>query len=120
MTIPQTYFGRQELGIRANLDDDTLRYWVRAGILRAEHGGGGKGRHHRFTRLELGLAVFLARLRAFGFTSSALAGLSERFHASVDWMRAQRLDPEQVTQVHELVSARSQFENGNRASAEAD
>lgn len=115
MSLPQIYFGRQELALRAGIDEDQIRYWIRAGALKAEHGGGGKGQHLRFTRLELGLAVVLARLRKLGLSSAALAALADHFHAAVDWMRDKRLDAEQASEVDELVQARSRLPNAEGA-----
>ena len=119
MPLPQTSFSRSEIGIRTGLDDDTLSYWIRAGLLIAEHGGGGKGRHRHFSRLELALAVLLSRLRTLGISSTALSPLAERFHAAQRWLRENSLDVVEVGEVNKLVQARSAQVASARTTEEA-
>lgn len=106
MSLPQLYFSRQELRDRAVVPEDVLRYWIRAGLLRPEHGGG-KGRHWRFSRLELAVAVLLGELRTLGLSSAPLSELADELHGAIDWMRERRIDVEQASQISELVNARA-------------
>lgn len=109
MPLPQLSFSRSEIGARGGLDDDTLSYWIRAGLLVAEQGGGGKGRHLRFNRLELGVAVLLSRLRALGLSPAALMPLAKRFHDAVSWFDAQDLDAQRIEEVNKLLQAKLKF-----------
>jgi DNA-binding transcriptional MerR regulator len=105
MSLPQIYFTRQEMCDRTAVPEDVFRYWLREGLVRPEHGGG-KGRHWRFSRLELAVAVVLGELRRLGLSSAALSELVDQLHAAIDWMRDRRIDIEQAAQIGQLVKAR--------------
>lgn len=78
-------YTRQQLGEIAGLDDTTLNYWSREGILRPVEGGGGRGQHRRFAYYEVNLAALLGQLRNFGVSAPALKQLAGRFHDAIDW-----------------------------------
>lgn len=78
-------FTRQQLGEIAQLDDTTLNYWSREGILRPAEGGGGRGQHRRFAFYEVNLAAILGELRNFGVNVPSLKQLADKFHAALDY-----------------------------------
>lgn len=89
---PTTLFSRQQIAEITGLDDSTLNYWMREGVLRAAEGGIGRGSHRKFTYHEATLAGILNELRHFGVGVKAMARLAERFHEAIDWMAARAID----------------------------
>lgn len=120
MSVPKTFFTRHEVGLRTGVDDTTLGYWSREGLLRADAGGQGKGQHRHFGRLQLGLASVLATLRSAGVSTSALGALAEYFHKSEAWIRENRLDAEQAGALNRLIKARAALSvSGSRTHPDA-
>jgi DNA-binding transcriptional MerR regulator len=85
-------FTRQQIGELADLDNSTLNYWSREGLLRPAAGGAGKGSHRRFAFHQVTLAAILSQLRGFGISAIELRKLADRFHAAVDWLAARGID----------------------------
>jgi len=108
MSVPKLLFTRHDIGLRTGVDDVTLGYWSREGLLKADAGGRGKGQHRHFSRTQLGLAAILAALRSAGVSTSALAGLAKYFHRSEAWMSERRLDAEQAQILDQLLKSRAE------------
>lgn len=99
-------FSRQQIADLTGIDDSTLNYWMREGVLRADSGGGGKGQHRRFRFAEVNLALIFNQLRTFGISMPSLRQLSERFHAALDFMEAAGIDPRDDGAVSNLLMIR--------------
>jgi hypothetical protein len=85
-SLPTGSFSRREIATLTGIDDSTLNYWMREGILRPASGGAGRGSHRRFAYPEVTLAAVLNELRGFGIGAPSLAHIAGNFHASLDWM----------------------------------
>ncbi len=79
-SIRSNLYSRQQVARLTGLDDSTLNYWMREGVLRAAEGGTGKGQHRRFPYHQINLALLLDQLRGFGVSLPALKRLATRFH----------------------------------------
>lgn len=80
-------YTRQQIGELTGIDDQTLNYWSREGVLRSASGGGGKGQHRRFDAKEVHLAAILGQLRRYGGNIEALRAIAGFFHEEViDWL----------------------------------
>ncbi len=83
---PRDLFTRVQIAQLTGIDDSTLNYWMREGILRATEGGTGRGSHRRFEYREVTLAGVLQELKMFGIGTPDLASISQVFHDALDWM----------------------------------
>jgi len=108
MSVPKLLFTRHDIGLRTGVDDVTLGYWSREGLLKADAGGRGKGQHRQFSRTQLALAAVLVALRTAGVSTSALAGLAKCFHRSEGWMGEKRLGAEQAQILDQLLRSRAE------------
>ncbi len=87
--IRSSLYSRQQVARLTGLDDSTLNYWMREGVLQAAEGGMGKGQHRRFAYHQINLALLLNQLRGFGVSLPALKRLAFRFHdALADYQHA--------------------------------
>lgn len=84
----QQLYTRQQIGSLVGLDDTTLNYWMREGILRPSTGGGGKGQHRRFSFEQVNLAAIFGQLQTFGVSMPALRRLADRFLHALEYMRS--------------------------------
>jgi hypothetical protein len=110
MKFPAALFTRKQLGDLARLDDTTLNYWSREGILRPDEGGEGRGSHRRFSYHQVNLAALLGELRQFGIGTPALKRLADRFHAAMDYMAGLGLDRSNYEPIDTILSFRRRFE----------
>lgn len=85
-------YSRQQIVTLTGVDDSTINYWTREGVLRATSGGGGKGQHRRFPFAEVNMAALLGELKKFGGTISELRKLAARFHDAMDYMASIGVD----------------------------
>jgi hypothetical protein len=83
---PSNLFSRQQIAELTKIDDSTLNYWMREGVLRPAAGGQGRGSHRRFAYHQVTLAALLNELRGFGIGFGAIARLAARFHSALEWM----------------------------------
>ena len=73
------------------LDSQTLDYWTRLGILQPVAGGGGKGHHRKYDKLQITLGRIMKEMAEFGVGGSSLTKMAEEFQASIDWFAAKGL-----------------------------
>jgi DNA-binding transcriptional MerR regulator len=85
-------YTRQQIAALTGVDDVSLNYWMREGILRATVGGGGKGQHRRFSFTEVNLAALFGELKKFGVSIGELRKLASRFHDAIDYMNCLGID----------------------------
>lgn len=83
-TIASALYTRQQVARLTGLDDSTLNYWMREGVLRPSEGGFGKGQHRRFPYHQINLALMLNELRGFGVSLPEIKKLAIRFHDAID------------------------------------
>lgn len=82
-SITCALYSRQQVARLTGIDDSTLNYWMREGVLQAAEGGTGKGQHRRFPYHQINLALLLDQLRGFGVALPALKRLAARFHSAI-------------------------------------
>lgn len=113
MAIGPDLFTRIELRQKTGIPDDVLNYWMREGVLRARVGGEGRGNPRRFDYPEVMLAAILDQLRGFGLSVAALKGLSDRFHAALDFFREHGLTRKNFHEFQTLRDRRIYEEQGH-------
>ncbi|MBB3956298.1 MerR family transcriptional regulator [Novosphingobium sediminicola] len=106
---PTNLFSRQQIAEITGLDDSTLNYWMREGVLRAAEGGTGRGSHRKFTYCEATLAGILNELHHFGIGVKAMAQLASRFHDAVDWMAERAIDIHNLGRIVEASQIRREI-----------
>ena len=108
--IRNALYTRQQVANLTGLDDSTLNYWMREGVLRSAEGGGGKGQHRRFPYHQINLALLLDQLRGFGVSLPAIKRLADRFHDAVDFMATWGVTRDNMERVDMLLRVRKQIE----------
>jgi DNA-binding transcriptional MerR regulator len=81
--IRRELYTRQQIAKLTGLDDSTLNYWMREGVLRPADGKAGKGQHRRFPYHQVNLALLLSELRKFGVSLPEMKRLALRFHEGI-------------------------------------
>ena len=109
MKIQDTLFSRKQLGALAGLDESTLTYWTREGMIRPTAGGGGKGLHRRFAYSEVNLAAVLMDLIRAGASAASLRKLAAKFHHSLDWMTSRGVTGANVALYGHLIACRQEY-----------
>lgn len=110
---PRDLFTRVQIEQMTGVDDSTLNYWMREGILRASEGGEGRGNYRRFSYHEVTLAALLRELRNFGINTSSIAHVARRFHRAMDWMSERKISDENHRRILDLFRIRKEIvENG--------
>jgi DNA-binding transcriptional MerR regulator len=112
-------FTRQQIAELTGVDDSTLNYWMREGLLRPEEGGGGRGQHRRFTYLEVNLAAVLGELRKFGTNIDSLRDMARYLHDSVDWATSLGMSLDDIRHVKLIQDVRSFFDRNGYFKADA-
>ncbi|MEI5685457.1 helix-turn-helix domain-containing protein [Sphingomonas kyungheensis] len=90
-SIATALYSRQQVARLTGIDDSTLNYWMREGVLLPAEGGTGRGQHRRFAYHQVNLALLLDQLRGFGVSLPAIKRLAERFHDAVAFFDASGL-----------------------------
>lgn len=114
-------FTRQQIShLVPQLDDATLNYWMREGVIRAAEGGGGRGQHRRFRYSEVNLAAILNEVRQYGAGVPSLKSLSSVFHTSEDWALALGVNLLEVRLLYLLHEISADFERNGYYPAPAE
>ncbi|CAH0496391.1 MerR family transcriptional regulator [Novosphingobium sp. CECT 9465] len=106
---PRDLFTRVQIARMTGIDDSTLNYWMREGLLRAAEGGTGRGSHRRFEYREVSLAALLQQLRGFGIGTPSLAAIARRFHEAVDWMETNGISQANLYVIWDLLRIQKEF-----------
>jgi DNA-binding transcriptional MerR regulator len=104
-SIAASLYSRQQVARLTGIDDSTLNYWMREGVLLPAEGGSGRGQHRRFAYHQVNLALLLDQLRGFGVSLPAIKRLAQRFHEAVrffDGLGITRANSEPITDVLDL------------------
>lgn len=81
-SIKSSLFTRQQVAQLTGVDDSSLNYWMREGLLRPAEGGSGKGSHRRFDFVQVNIAAVYGQLRRFGVNIAALRSLGDLMQSS--------------------------------------
>ena len=81
-SIKSSLFTRQQVAQLTGVDDSSLNYWMREGLLRPAEGGSGKGSHRRFDFVQVNIAAIYGQLRRFGVNIAALRSLNDLLQSS--------------------------------------
>lgn len=111
-TIRSSLFTRQQIGQLAGVDDSSLNYWMREGLLRAVEGGSGKGNHRRFEYVQVNIAVVFGQLRRFGINIAALRSLAELMQSAAQLGASVQLDVSNYTTAAWLANKLNEFRRG--------
>lgn len=109
-SICSALYSRRQVALLTGIDDSTLNYWMREGVLRAAEGGTGKGQHRRFPYHQINLALLLDQLRGFGVALPALKRLAERFHRAIFHFEQVGITRENEEPLSSLIYLRRQIE----------
>ncbi len=104
-------YSRGRIAELTGIDDSTLNYWMREGILRAAEGGAGRGQPRIFRFHSVNIAAFFDRLDKIGVAGSALRDLSDLLHASIDFITAFDLSDGELDEAHDTVVQRESYLN---------
>lgn len=117
---PRILFTRQQIGDLTGIDNSTLNYWMREGVLRPTEGGEGRGSHRQFQFTEINIAGILNEIRQFGVGLPALKGLAERFHYAIDWMINKGISLDRLATFEEVALDRQRFLEDGYFSVDAE
>jgi len=109
-SIASALYSRQQVARLTGIDDSTLNYWMREGVLQAAEGGTGKGQHRRFPYHQINLALLLDQLRGFGVSLPAIKRLADRFHSAIAFYAEAGVSRANDEAVTEIISLRHQLE----------
>lgn len=114
-------FTRQQLGVLTGIADDVLAFWLKEGLLIAQAGGGGRGKHRLFDYPQVHIAAVLNEMRGFGTNIGGLRSLAELLQQAVATCKRLGLKQEYSDSYNEpLLDAghfdemRSHMANGHR------
>jgi DNA-binding transcriptional MerR regulator len=105
-------FSRQQLGSLAGLDDTTLNYWSREGLLIPSAGGLGRGSHRKFDFVQVNIAAVLGQLRRFGLSIALMRSLAELLQSAARLGASRELHPGNYSTAARLADKLSQFRSG--------
>jgi DNA-binding transcriptional MerR regulator len=109
-SITATLYSRQQVALLTGIDDSTLNYWMREGVLRAAEGGTGKGQHRRFPYHQINLALLLDQLRGFGVALPAIKRLAARFHNAIEHYQQVGITRDNDDTLSSIIYIRQQIE----------
>jgi DNA-binding transcriptional MerR regulator len=110
MNPSKMLFTRQQISELTGVDDSTLNFWAREGVLLPASGGGGKGQHRRYLFSEVNLAAILNEIRQFGASLPALRSLADLFHRSLEWAEREGASGEDLRLVRMIQDNLGKFE----------
>lgn len=105
-------YTRQQLGQLAGLDDTTLNYWSREGLLIPAEGGTGRGSHRRFDFVQVNKAAILGAMRRFGLNLTTLKSFADLMEEGVRLCGGNELHPGTFKYAASLATALHQFRHG--------
>lgn len=112
MDLAQALFTRQQVGELAKLDDTTLNYWSREGLIVPTEGGKGRGSHRRFDFIQVNIAAILGQLRRFGLNIGVMRSFAELLQSGAQIGTACKLHPFNYLIAAKLADRLHDFRNG--------
>jgi len=105
-------FTRQQVGELAELDDTTLNYWSREGLIVPTEGGKGRGSHRRFDFVQVNIAAILGQLRRFRLNIAMMRSFAELLQSAAQIGAARELHPYNYLLAAKLANYLHNFRNG--------
>lgn len=112
MDLTQALFTRQQIGELAQLDDSTLNYWSREGLIVPTEGGKGRGSHRRFDFVQVNIAAILGQLRRFGLNIGMMRSFAGLLQSAAQIGAARELHPHSYLDAARLANRLHDFRNG--------
>lgn len=105
-------YTRQQLGDLAGLDDTTLNYWSREGLLVPTEGGQGRGSHRRFDFVQVNIAAILGQMRRFKLSLTVMRSFAELLQKAAVLGAGRDLHPGSYSSAANLADCLSAFRKG--------
>ncbi|EPR16161.1 hypothetical protein M527_22220 [Sphingobium indicum IP26] len=105
-------YTRQQVGNLAGLDDTTLNYWSREGLLVPTEGGSGRGSHRRFDFVQVNIAAILGQLRRFGLNISIMRSFASLLQEAAQLGSAREIHPSNYQTAAHLATKLNLFRTG--------
>jgi len=112
MGIADSLYTRSELGKLASVDDATMNYWSREGLLIPSEGGAGRGSHRKFDFVQVNIAALLGQLRRFGLSISVMRSFAHLLQDAARIVDCGRLHPANYTDAAHLADKLHSFRAG--------
>lgn len=112
MDTASDLFTRRQLGSLAGLDDTTLNYWSREGLLIPTDGGKGRGSHRKFDFVQVNIAAILGQMRFFGLNIGVLRSFAEVLQEAAELGAARELHPGNYRDAARLATELHRFRAG--------
>lgn len=112
MDPSRSLFSRQQIGELTGLDDTTLNYWSREGLLVPSEGGKGRGSHRRFDFVQVNIAAILGQMRRFGLSITVMRSFAELLQKAATIGNEQKLHPGNYVTAASLATKLHRFRAG--------
>lgn len=96
------------------LSDNVLGFWLKNGLVRASSGGGGKGSHRRFDRMQISIAAILGEVHRLGANIAALRNLALLLQRGVEISTELPLHPHALEDIASLRVRIERFRQGEK------
>jgi DNA-binding transcriptional MerR regulator len=108
----RSLYSRQQLGELAGLDNTTLNYWSREGLLVPSEGGQGRGSHRRFDFIQVNIAAILGQMRRFKLSLQVMRSFAELLQKAVVLGAGRDLHPGNYVSAANLADRLNEFRMG--------
>lgn len=112
MQPDRSLYSRQQLGELAGLDDTTLNYWSREGLLVPSEGGQGRGSHRRFDFVQVNIAAILGQMRRFKLSLTVMRSFAELLQNAAVLGSGRDLHPGNYVSAANLANRLCEFRRG--------
>lgn len=119
MQPDRSLYTRQQLGKLAGLDDTTLNYWSREGLLVPTEGGQGRGSHRRFDFVQVNIAAILGQMRRFKLSLTVMRSFAELLQKAAVLGSGRDLHPGNYVSAANLADRLDEFRNGGTINVHA-
>lgn len=113
MQPDRSLYSRQQLGELAGLDNTTLNYWSREGLLVPSEGGQGRGSHRRFDFVQVNIAAILGQMRRFKLNLQVMRSFAELLQRAAVLGSGRDLHPGNYSSAANLADRLDMFRKGN-------